>query len=407
MTVDDDNSIYVGGLPYNATEDTLRHAFDYYGHIIAVKIINDHGTRGKCYGFVTYTNPQSAINAINDMDGRTINGRAVRVNGVTNRGGRLNSGRQNARRSVDVDNRGRNNRIREYEHDRERYEERYSDRSRERSRSHNRYGDREMGVYEHDRERDNLLNIGQDSGRSGEVNGKEYIKVGDRDWERDHHLDRYEHERDHVRDRDSLLLDRFQDKDMFEKANGNEYSKASDRNWEREHLLDGDHDRKIDVAGTNASYQKFDEDKDQFSRKINTSETNDRRSRERSSNSRDGYNDKVSTQVERSIDRGDDLITEVSQMEQSLKENQQLVLNLQRESKKLEDELVGVKKRSSRQQLMLTNLCKGFLRVQECKEKLKSSEKELQALVEMATVECDMADDAGDIKDAKLPYGSA
>lgn len=35
-----------------------------------LQIINDRSTRGKCYGFVTYTNPRSAIDAINDMDGR-------------------------------------------------------------------------------------------------------------------------------------------------------------------------------------------------------------------------------------------------------------------------------------------------------------------------------------------------
>ncbi|KAA0051139.1 cold-inducible RNA-binding protein B-like [Cucumis melo var. makuwa] len=47
-----------------------------------VVIINDRSTKGKCYGFVTFTNPQSTIDAIKDMDGRTIEGRVVRVNGV-------------------------------------------------------------------------------------------------------------------------------------------------------------------------------------------------------------------------------------------------------------------------------------------------------------------------------------
>lgn len=38
--------------------------------IWSLQIINDRSTRGKCYGFVTFTNPRSAIDAINDMDGR-------------------------------------------------------------------------------------------------------------------------------------------------------------------------------------------------------------------------------------------------------------------------------------------------------------------------------------------------
>nr|GFA92450.1 U1 small nuclear ribonucleoprotein 70 kDa isoform X2 [Tanacetum cinerariifolium] len=37
MTIDDENSIYVGNLPYEATEATIRAAFDIYGQIIAVK----------------------------------------------------------------------------------------------------------------------------------------------------------------------------------------------------------------------------------------------------------------------------------------------------------------------------------------------------------------------------------
>ncbi|KAJ0933823.1 putative RNA recognition motif domain, nucleotide-binding alpha-beta plait domain superfamily [Helianthus annuus] len=72
MTIDDENSVYVGNLPYESTEDTIRSAFDIYGQIIAVKIINDRGVNGKCYGFVTFTNPRSAVNAISDMDGRVF-----------------------------------------------------------------------------------------------------------------------------------------------------------------------------------------------------------------------------------------------------------------------------------------------------------------------------------------------
>ncbi|KAK9268477.1 hypothetical protein L1049_000228 [Liquidambar formosana] len=72
MTIDDDNSIYVGGLPYDATDESIRRVFDLYGSIVAVKIINDLGIGGKCYGFVTFTNPRSAIDAINDMNGRTF-----------------------------------------------------------------------------------------------------------------------------------------------------------------------------------------------------------------------------------------------------------------------------------------------------------------------------------------------
>lgn len=39
-------------------------------HVFYMQIINDREVGGKCYGFVTFTNPRSAIDAINDMNGR-------------------------------------------------------------------------------------------------------------------------------------------------------------------------------------------------------------------------------------------------------------------------------------------------------------------------------------------------
>ncbi|KAL6560913.1 hypothetical protein OROHE_006090 [Orobanche hederae] len=90
MIFDDHSSIYVGGLPYDITEDSLRRVFCIYGAVLAVKIINDRSYGGKCYGFVTFANPRSAMQAINEMDGKTINGRVVKVNEVRSRGGKPN-----------------------------------------------------------------------------------------------------------------------------------------------------------------------------------------------------------------------------------------------------------------------------------------------------------------------------
>uniref|UniRef100_A0A9I9E9S6 RRM domain-containing protein n=1 Tax=Cucumis melo TaxID=3656 RepID=A0A9I9E9S6_CUCME len=70
FTVDNDSSIYVDGLPYDAMKDSFHRIFNLYNAIVVVKIINDRSTKGKCYGFVTFTNPQSTIDAIKDMDGR-------------------------------------------------------------------------------------------------------------------------------------------------------------------------------------------------------------------------------------------------------------------------------------------------------------------------------------------------
>lgn len=40
MTVDDESSVYVGGLPYDTTEDSLRKTFSRYGSVVAVKVLS-------------------------------------------------------------------------------------------------------------------------------------------------------------------------------------------------------------------------------------------------------------------------------------------------------------------------------------------------------------------------------
>ncbi|KAF2616122.1 hypothetical protein F2Q70_00007664 [Brassica cretica] len=89
MTMEDANSVYVGGLPYDVTEEALRRVFSTYGTVVDIKVDFPHLlllTR-KCYGFVTFSNRRSADDAIQDMDGKIIGGRAVRVNEVTTRFG--------------------------------------------------------------------------------------------------------------------------------------------------------------------------------------------------------------------------------------------------------------------------------------------------------------------------------
>lgn len=39
MTIDDESSVYVGGLPYSATEDSVRRVFNLYGSVVAVKVL--------------------------------------------------------------------------------------------------------------------------------------------------------------------------------------------------------------------------------------------------------------------------------------------------------------------------------------------------------------------------------
>jgi hypothetical protein len=73
--------IYVGNLPYTATEEDVTGLFAAYGPVERVKIITDRETgRSKGFAFVTLGD-QSQLNAsIEALNGYDYQGRALRVN---------------------------------------------------------------------------------------------------------------------------------------------------------------------------------------------------------------------------------------------------------------------------------------------------------------------------------------
>jgi cold-inducible RNA-binding protein len=74
-------SIYVGNLSNNATEDDLRNAFAEFGAVSNVSIIKDRETgRPRGFAFVEMSNNEEAATAIQEMNLKEINGRAVSVN---------------------------------------------------------------------------------------------------------------------------------------------------------------------------------------------------------------------------------------------------------------------------------------------------------------------------------------
>jgi RNA recognition motif-containing protein len=70
--------MYVGGLSWNTTDETLRAAFATHGEVAEVAVIMDRDTgRSRGFGFVTMADEEgakAAIAALNetDLDGRTI-----------------------------------------------------------------------------------------------------------------------------------------------------------------------------------------------------------------------------------------------------------------------------------------------------------------------------------------------
>ena len=73
--------LYVGGLPYQTTQDELRDAFSQSGAVASVSIIMDKMTgRSRGFGFVEMENDEDAQKAIEMWNGKDFGGRKLTVN---------------------------------------------------------------------------------------------------------------------------------------------------------------------------------------------------------------------------------------------------------------------------------------------------------------------------------------
>ena len=73
-------TIYVGNLPFSATENDVRSLFEKHGSVQSVKLVNDRETgRPRGFGFVEMAS-SDAQTAIQQMNGFEMGGRPLRVN---------------------------------------------------------------------------------------------------------------------------------------------------------------------------------------------------------------------------------------------------------------------------------------------------------------------------------------
>ncbi len=74
-------NIFVGNLPFSATETDLRDLFSEYGIVESAAIITDRETgRSRGFGFVELAAEARAQDAIRDLDGTDLQGRNIKVN---------------------------------------------------------------------------------------------------------------------------------------------------------------------------------------------------------------------------------------------------------------------------------------------------------------------------------------
>jgi len=73
--------LYVGNLPFSATEELLIDTFSQCGTVETAKLITDRDTgRSKGFGFVEMSSDAEAQEAIEKFDGQDCEGRAMKVN---------------------------------------------------------------------------------------------------------------------------------------------------------------------------------------------------------------------------------------------------------------------------------------------------------------------------------------
>ncbi len=73
-------TLYVGNLPWQATEEELTTAFEAHGQVVSARIVTDRETgRSRGFGFVEVEDADSG-KIIKAMTGASLGGRAIIVN---------------------------------------------------------------------------------------------------------------------------------------------------------------------------------------------------------------------------------------------------------------------------------------------------------------------------------------
>jgi cold-inducible RNA-binding protein len=74
-------NIFVGNLSYSTTQDDLLATFSQFGNVERVSVVTDRDSgQPRGFAFVEMTNADEAQNAISQLNGAELHGRAMNVN---------------------------------------------------------------------------------------------------------------------------------------------------------------------------------------------------------------------------------------------------------------------------------------------------------------------------------------
>ncbi|KAK3926963.1 Cleavage stimulation factor subunit 2 [Frankliniella fusca] len=83
-------SVFVGNIPYEATEEKLKDIFSEVGPVLSFKLVFDRETgKPKGYGFCEYKDTETALSAMRNLNGYEIGGRTLRVDNACTEKSRL------------------------------------------------------------------------------------------------------------------------------------------------------------------------------------------------------------------------------------------------------------------------------------------------------------------------------
>ncbi len=72
--------LFIGGLAWATNDASLQEAFSNFGEVTEAKVILERETgRSRGFGFVTFADGAAADDAVANMDGKELDGRAIKV----------------------------------------------------------------------------------------------------------------------------------------------------------------------------------------------------------------------------------------------------------------------------------------------------------------------------------------
>ena len=73
-------NLFIGSLAYATTDDSLKAFFEQIGEVSSARVITDRDSgRSKGFGFVEFENEDDNQKAVDQLDGKELDGRAINV----------------------------------------------------------------------------------------------------------------------------------------------------------------------------------------------------------------------------------------------------------------------------------------------------------------------------------------